>query len=67
MVIICFFFGCQKWFPYEADALIPYINHSPRLCQIQIGRALRESSFTASLKASTRIIARGIRDLLICQ
>ena len=29
MVIICFFFGYQKWFPYEADALIPYINHGP--------------------------------------
>jgi len=25
MVIICFFFGYQKWFPSEADALIPYI------------------------------------------
>jgi uncharacterized membrane protein YkgB len=29
MVIICFFFGYQKWFPYEADALIPYISHGP--------------------------------------
>lgn len=29
MVIICLFFGYQKWFPYEADALIPYINHGP--------------------------------------
>jgi uncharacterized membrane protein YkgB len=25
MVIICFFFGYQKWFPYEAGALIHYI------------------------------------------
>src|SRR5215470_12153090 len=27
MVIIFFFFGYQKWFPYEAQALIPYISH----------------------------------------
>ena len=25
MVFIAFFFGYQKWFQYEADALIPYI------------------------------------------
>src|SRR5260221_3377293 len=29
MVIICLFFGYQKWFPYEAQALIPYISHGP--------------------------------------
>src|ERR1700755_2267494 len=29
MVIICFFFSYQKWFPYEADALIPFISHGP--------------------------------------
>src|ERR1700742_3153328 len=29
MVIIFLFFGYQKWFPYEADALIPYISHGP--------------------------------------
>ena len=29
LVIICFFFGYQKWFQYEADALIPYISHGP--------------------------------------
>jgi uncharacterized membrane protein YkgB len=29
MVIISFFFGYQKWFQYEADALIPYISHGP--------------------------------------
>ena len=27
MVIIFLFFGYQKWFQYEAQALIPYINH----------------------------------------
>jgi uncharacterized membrane protein YkgB len=28
-MIIFFFFGYQKWFPYEAQALIPYISHGP--------------------------------------
>jgi uncharacterized membrane protein YkgB len=29
MVIIFFFFGYQKWFQYEAEALIPYISNGP--------------------------------------
>jgi len=29
MVIIFFFFGYQKWFQYEADALVPYISKGP--------------------------------------
>ena len=29
MVVIFLFFGYQKWFQYEADALIPYISHGP--------------------------------------
>jgi uncharacterized membrane protein YkgB len=29
MVMICLFFGYQKWFDYEAQALIPYISHGP--------------------------------------
>jgi uncharacterized membrane protein YkgB len=29
MVIIYVFFGYQKWFDYEAQALIPYISHGP--------------------------------------
>lgn len=29
MVIIFFFFGYQKWFAYEAQALLPYISHGP--------------------------------------
>ena len=29
MVIIYFFFGYQKWFEYEAQALIPDISHGP--------------------------------------
>jgi uncharacterized membrane protein YkgB len=29
MVIIYFFFGYQKWFPYEARTLIPFFNNGP--------------------------------------
>ena len=29
LVIICACFGYQKWFSYEAQALIPYISHGP--------------------------------------
>jgi len=29
MVIIYFFFGYQKWFPYEAQGLIPFISSGP--------------------------------------
>src|SRR6266851_6314761 len=29
MVIIFLFFGYQKWWPYEAQVLIPYISNGP--------------------------------------
>jgi uncharacterized membrane protein YkgB len=29
MAILFFFFGYQKWFQYEAQALIPYISNGP--------------------------------------
>jgi uncharacterized membrane protein YkgB len=29
MVALFFIFGCQKWFDYEARALIPFISHGP--------------------------------------
>ena len=29
MIIIFLFFGYQKWFTYEAQALLPYIGHGP--------------------------------------
>src|SRR5580704_15415958 len=29
MIVIFFFFGYQKWFQYEAQALISYISHGP--------------------------------------
>jgi len=29
MVVVFLFFGYQKWFEYEAQALLPYISHGP--------------------------------------
>jgi uncharacterized membrane protein YkgB len=29
MIIVFFVFSCQKWFDYEAHALIPFISHGP--------------------------------------
>ena len=29
MVILYFFFGYQKWFPYEAQTLLPFISNGP--------------------------------------
>jgi uncharacterized membrane protein YkgB len=29
MVVVFLFFGYQKWFDYEAQALVPYISHGP--------------------------------------
>jgi uncharacterized membrane protein YkgB len=29
MVIVFLVFGCQKWFDYEAHALVPFISHGP--------------------------------------
>jgi len=31
MVIIFLFFGYQKWFNYEAQALVPFVSHGPLL------------------------------------
>jgi uncharacterized membrane protein YkgB len=45
MVIICFFFGYQKWFPYEADALIPYINHGPLIFWLYPALGIRGATY----------------------
>ena len=29
MVIMFFFFGYQKWFPYEFERLVPFISKGP--------------------------------------
>jgi len=34
MVVIFLFFGYQKWFAYEGQALIPYISNGPLISWI---------------------------------
>jgi hypothetical protein len=34
MVALFFIFGCQKWFDYEARALIPFISHGPLIFRL---------------------------------
>jgi len=46
MVVIFFFFGYQKWFDYEAQALIPYINHGPLIRNGCLGRSCSPGSGT---------------------
>ena len=29
LIMVFFIFGCQKWFEYEAHAIIPFIAHGP--------------------------------------
>lgn len=36
MVIIFAFFGYQKWFNYEAQALIPFITHGPLISCLDV-------------------------------
>jgi uncharacterized membrane protein YkgB len=45
MVIIYFFFGYQKWFPYEAHALIPFISNGPLISWMYPVLGLQEASW----------------------
>src|ERR1700752_1280072 len=45
MVIIFFFFGYQKWFQYEAQALVPYISNGPLIFWLYPVFGLRGASW----------------------
>jgi uncharacterized membrane protein YkgB len=45
MVIICLFFGYQKWFNYEAQALIPYISHGPLIFWLYPAFGIRGATY----------------------
>jgi len=45
MVIIFLFFGYQKWFQYEAQALIPYINNGPLISWLYPVFGLRGATY----------------------
>jgi uncharacterized membrane protein YkgB len=45
MVVIVFFFGYQKWFQYEADALVPYISHGPLIFWLYPAFGIRGATY----------------------
>ncbi len=45
MVIIFVFFGYQKWFEYEAQVLIPYINNGPLIFWLYPAFGVRGASW----------------------
>jgi uncharacterized membrane protein YkgB len=45
MVMIFFLFGYQKWWPYEAQRLIPYISHGPLIFWLYPAFGLRGASW----------------------
>ena len=45
MAIMYFFFGYQKWFEYEAKALIPFISNSPLVSWLYLLFGIRGASW----------------------
>jgi uncharacterized membrane protein YkgB len=45
MVVIFFFFGYQKWFEYEAQALIPFISNGPLISWLYPAFGIRGASW----------------------
>ena len=45
MVIIFLFFGYQKWFEYEAQALLPYIGHGPLISWMYLVLGVRGATY----------------------
>jgi uncharacterized membrane protein YkgB len=45
LVLIFLFFGYQKWFQYEADALVPYISHGPLIFWMYLVCGLRGATW----------------------
>jgi uncharacterized membrane protein YkgB len=45
MVALFFIFGCQKWFAYEANALVPFISHGPLIFWLYPAFGVRGAAF----------------------
>jgi len=45
MILIFLVFGCQKWFDYEAHALIPIISHGPLVFWLYPVLGIRGAAF----------------------
>src|SRR6201998_743926 len=53
MVMMYFFFGYQKWFEYEAKALIPFISNSPLVSWLYLVFGIRGASWFLGLSEWT--------------
>ena len=51
MVIIFLFFGYQKWFEYEAQALLPYIGHGPLIFWLYAVFGVRGQPISSELQS----------------
>jgi len=49
MVVIFLFFGYQKWFEYEAQALLPYISHGPLIFWMYSAFGIRGATYFLGL------------------
>jgi uncharacterized membrane protein YkgB len=45
MVILFLIFGCQKWFDYEAHALVPFISHGPLIFWLYPAFGIRGAAY----------------------
>jgi uncharacterized membrane protein YkgB len=45
MVVLFYAFGCQKWFDYEAHALVPFISHGPLIFWLYPAFGIRGAAF----------------------
>ena len=66
MVIIFLFFGYQKWFQYEAQALLPYISNGPLIFWMYPVFGIRGATYllgvTEWLFAGLLFLASGTRN-----
>ena len=49
MIVLFLFFGYQKWFPYEAEVLIPYISNGPLISWLYPAFGVRGASLFLGL------------------
>ena len=45
MIIVFYVFSCQKWFDYEAQALVPFISHGPLIFWLYPAFGIRGAAF----------------------
>lgn len=45
MIVVFYAFSCQKWFDYEAQALVPFISHGPLIFWLYPAFGIRGAAF----------------------